>query len=50
VAFARQQLAATEAPIAQIALTAGFSDQSQLTRTFRRVTGTTPAAYRAERR
>jgi AraC family transcriptional regulator len=50
VAFARQQLAATETPIAHIALTAGFSDQSQLTRTFRRVTGTTPAAYRAERR
>jgi len=50
VAFAREQLTATDAPIAHIALTAGFSDQSQLTRTFRRVTGTTPAAYRAERR
>lgn len=50
VSFARRQLTATEAPIAHIALAAGFSDQSQLTRTFRRVTGKTPAAYRAGRR
>ncbi|HEX2123655.1 MAG TPA: AraC family transcriptional regulator [Thermoanaerobaculia bacterium] len=50
VAFARQQLAVTDAPIAQIAVMAGFADQSQLTRTFRRLTGRTPAAYRAERR
>ncbi len=50
VAFARRELTATDAPIAQIALLAGFSDQSQLTRTFRRLTGRTPAAYRAARR
>lgn len=50
VAFARQQLSASARPIAEIALAAGFSDQSQLTKSFKRVTGQTPAAYRACRR
>jgi AraC family transcriptional regulator len=50
VAFARHQLAASERPIAEIALAAGFSDQSQLTKSFKRVTGQTPAAYRARQR
>lgn len=50
VAFARQQLAASDRPIADIALAAGFSDQSQLTKSFKRVTGQTPAAYRARQR
>jgi AraC family transcriptional regulator len=47
VAFARRQLAATDVPIAEVAVAAGFADQSQLTRTFRRLTGHTPAAWRA---
>lgn len=50
VAFARRQLITTEVPISAIALSSGFFDQSQLTRAFRRVTGRTPAAYRAGRR
>jgi AraC family transcriptional regulator len=50
VAFARQQLIASDTPIATIALEAGFSDQSQLTKTFKRVTGQTPAACRARHR
>ncbi len=50
VAFARRQLTNTDVPIAEIALSSGFFDQSQLTRAFKRVTGRTPAAYRAERR
>jgi AraC family transcriptional regulator len=50
VAYARHQLAATDEPIATIAVAAGFADQSQLTKTFKRVTGETPAAYRAVRR
>jgi AraC family transcriptional regulator len=50
VAFARRQLNGTDVPIAEIALSSGFFDQSQLTRAFKRVTGRTPAAYRAERR
>lgn len=38
---------ATEVPIADVALASGFYDQSHFTRTFRRVLGVTPAAYRA---
>jgi AraC family transcriptional regulator len=33
-------------PVSDIALSIGFADQSQFTRTFRRQAGTTPAAYR----
>jgi len=33
-------------PISEIALLTGFSDQSHLTRTFKRVTGTTPGVFR----
>ncbi len=31
--------------LAEVALTSGFSDQSQLTRTFKRITGVNPMAY-----
>lgn len=37
-----------EASLAEIAIAAGFTDQSHFTRVFRRVMGTTPAAYRRE--
>lgn len=50
VAFARRELVTTDKPIAEIAVSAGFFDQSQLTNTFKRVTGRTPAAYRAQHR
>lgn len=50
VGFASRELAMTDKPIAEIALAAGFFDQSQLTKTFKRVTGRTPAAYRAQHR
>lgn len=43
---AREALLDGEASIAEIALSAGFSDQTAFTRAFKRVTGTTPAAYR----
>jgi AraC-like DNA-binding protein len=43
---ARAWLADTARPIADIALAAGFSDQSALTRALRDVTGMTPGAYR----
>ncbi|MBX3634440.1 MAG: helix-turn-helix transcriptional regulator [Rubrivivax sp.] len=36
-------------PLADVALQCGFADQSQLTRTFLRLVGTTPARYRADR-
>jgi AraC family transcriptional regulator len=40
-------LLATDMPLAEIALEAGFHDQSQLTKVFRRVTGITPGRFRA---
>ncbi len=39
-------LAASDAPIAEIALAAGFYDQSHFTNAFRRYAGVTPAQYR----
>lgn len=36
--------------LADVALDSGFADQSQLTRTFRHHTGTTPGRWRADRR
>ena len=50
VGFARRELATTDKPIVEIAFSAGFSDHSQLTKTFKRVTGRTPIAYRAQHR
>ena len=54
VAAARIRLAArrleeSSLPLAEIALEAGFADQSHLTRTFRKETGLTPAAFRSAR-
>ena len=40
-------LANTELPLADIALAAGFCDQSHFTRTFRRMIGVAPSQYRA---
>ncbi len=45
VAYVKQRLASA-APLRDIAVDAGFADQSHLTRTFRRSTGVTPAAFR----
>jgi AraC family transcriptional regulator len=46
---ASRALAGTGAPLAEIALAAGFANQSHFTRTFKQMTGTTPGAYRRER-
>lgn len=43
---ARRLLESTDEQCSQIALTAGFCDQSYFTKHFRRLTGTTPARYR----
>ena len=43
-------LAGSERPVAEIALGAGFSEQSALTRAMRRLLDTTPAAYRRAQR
>jgi AraC-type DNA-binding domain-containing proteins len=50
VGFARRELVMTDKAIAEIALSAGFFDQSQLTKTFKRVSGRTPGKYRAQNR
>jgi AraC family transcriptional regulator len=50
IEYAMQRMAAGDTPGA-VAADAGFADQSHLTRTFRAVAGSTPAAFRrAERR
>jgi AraC-like DNA-binding protein len=50
IARACEWLVSTELPIAEIALRAGFSEQSALTRALRKATGMTPAAYRRRHR
>lgn len=48
--IASRALRETDLPLSQIALEAGFCDQSHLTRAFRRELNTTPAAFRVEGR
>jgi AraC-like DNA-binding protein len=43
-------LAETELPLAQIAVVAGFADQSHCTRRFRQLVGITPSRFRWLRR
>jgi AraC family transcriptional regulator len=42
-----EQMLSPEMPLAEIGLATGFADQSHFTRTFRRVTGMSPGAFRA---
>jgi AraC family transcriptional regulator len=46
VARAARQLAESDAPLAEIALAAGFADQSHFSNVFRRETGLSPSAFR----
>jgi AraC-like DNA-binding protein len=46
VAFAKHRMISTDAPLSEIALDCGLSDQAHLSRVFRRVTGTTPSTWR----
>lgn len=43
---AAQELGETTRPIAEIAMTAGFADQSHFSNVFRRQTGMSPSAFR----
>jgi AraC family transcriptional regulator len=45
---AAKRLLRSPMPIAEIAVRCGFAHQEHLTRTFRKLTGTTPAAYRRD--
>jgi AraC family transcriptional regulator len=47
--WSADQLTNAETTLAEIAVRAGFSDQSHFTRAFRRYTGLTPRSYRAAR-
>ena len=47
---AREMIECTNERLSAIALNCGFADQSHLTRAFRSVIGTSPAAWRRERR
>jgi AraC family transcriptional regulator len=42
----KELLRATETTLNELALSVGFSDQSHMTRVFKRFTGATPNAYR----
>ena len=46
IAHAKIQLARRDIPLKVVAANCGFSDQSHMTRLFRRLLGTTPAEYR----
>jgi AraC family transcriptional regulator len=46
VELATQYMLQTEAPLSDIALRCGFSDQPHLCKQFRQITGHTPAAWR----
>jgi AraC-like DNA-binding protein len=46
IEFAKQRMLNSAAPLCEIALDCGLSDQAHLSRLFRKVTGTTPSAWR----
>lgn len=46
VEFAKYRMLNSDAPLCEIALDCGLADQAHLSRIFRRVTGTTPSAWR----
>lgn len=50
IEWVADRLVTTDVPISALSFRAGFSDQSHLTRTFKRVTGWTPGAYRRGRK
>lgn len=50
IEFACQNISTANAPLADIALAAGFSDQSHFSKVFKQLTGMTPAQFRANLR
>jgi transcriptional regulator GlxA family with amidase domain len=50
IEHAQHMLRNTDLPLSEIALSAGFSDQSHLARHFRRMTGMSPGLVRLEQR
>jgi len=50
IEYAGQQMVHSNSTLVEIAQAAGFSDQSQFSKTFKRATGLTPAQFRAQAR
>lgn len=50
LAFARKHLTETDTPLSEVAMSAGFYDQSHFSRSFKQLTGMTPSQYRAATR
>ena len=50
IEFACRELAKSEYSLAQIAMAAGFANQAHFSKTFKRLTGMTPASYRSSLR
>jgi AraC family transcriptional regulator len=50
VDFARRQMESSELTLSEIAIAAGFADQSHFTKTFKRIIGKSPREYRDEAR
>ena len=48
--WAAEELVRHDTPLAEVALAAGFADQSHFTRSFKRYVGLTPSAFRSTRR
>ena len=48
IEFACRELSGSHSSLAEIALAAGFANQAHFSRTFKRLTGTTPARYRTK--
>lgn len=46
IEYAKKQMSFTDSSFSEIALACGLSDQAHLSRTFRRITGMTPSAWR----
>src|SRR6185295_803381 len=46
IEYARQRMLSSGEPLVEIALAAGFADQTHFTRSFKRLTGMTPSEFR----
>jgi AraC family transcriptional regulator len=47
IEFARERILKSNEPLVQIALAAGFADQTHFTRSFKRITGMAPTEFRS---
>jgi AraC family transcriptional regulator len=50
IGFACRELLSSGKPLADVAISSGFYDQSHFARTFKKTVGITPTQYRANRR